>query len=563
MKNKTINHFFRSHCLAQFRRVSVLAITCFIGEANLQAQNYHYRYSHGSGISNYQPQGKSIVIDNAQCGVATCNSILMDNGTSDFQLMFVTPNGSFTSAYKFGTSEGNEICNGLCKSINYSNQYILCGQSTNHKFLVIKVDNTGAVLWSKEITFSYENSEAITVFPVQAGNLVDEGYIVVGNSNSTTGINSVAVAKFKENGVLAWSAEYNIGTKILATDAMPRKSTNERIFSVVGFREYSGIFLMNIFSGNGNLYNTQGANYRLQPSVALFNPQLTEIFNASEENIAITFQRDASSSNSVAHYAFKTEGLTLYAPIWGRRYYRSGQHGYMNSDLFTMSNGKLSALGSYSTFDGINTKANPYVLRFDPSGNITSYRDYNVGGYEMGASLIESCGSAYEVFTSFVISQGAINQRIIKKSIATEPDCSSSVSWQQANEEVVKELNNITKLVAGTSADYEVTGEALSAVKYDCFNNEVNRLGYTTNISEGRQEREQWFYPNPAQEKIHLQLGEQPEKVTLYEITGKVIYSAQLSGEASIDLNGISTGVYFLEKSDVNGSLERQKVIIR
>lgn len=552
----------------------LLALFCFIG-AN--GQNFNYEYRNNNGYSITQPLGKSIVEMDAQCGVATVNSIYNDNGFLDFQITFLKPTGDFYASYSFGDLNGNDVCHGVCKSLEYNDQFLMCGRSSNNLMLVMKVDMAGNVIWSKEISFSFIDSEGITVFPVN-NNPNDKGYIIVGNSNSTGGTNSVAAAKIDEAGNLIWSAEYNMGVKLQMTDAIARTSLNDRVVSITGYRQFGGIFYLNIYAYNGAIFYYPGATYDLVNPTSLYGPQLTEIEDSGLKETVITFGRNAFNANSVGIYAFRTEGYSDFSVSWAKYYAQPGQHGYINSDLITLSTGRVSLIGGVNTYTGgsPNTIIHPYILNINVNGSLGQARDFDVGEYEFSGSAIESCGSGYEAFNAFNLNYGTQwDIKVIKQDSPGMIECEDLLTWDSVDEDIEVAPINMTSLFVGTISDYDVVSLDHNDDRFNCFGNPMmaihnefeSNLDYIDGAATAGiftdENNQNWFYPNPANNNVQLQLTGGSHQISIYSVSGEILLSEQYSNSEMIDLSHFSSGVYFIEKKDNSGLLTREKLVIQ
>lgn len=556
-----------------------LFLSLLIGSGiTASAQNFNYRYVNDLEYNVAQPQGKSIVEFDGNCGIATVNSLRNSDGFYDFQVTFLEPDGSLLQSYTFGYPTRNEFCHGVCKSIEYNDQLLLCGKSSNDQFLVIKIDLNGNVIWSKEIVFPVENAEAITIFPVD-NTAFPKGYIVVGNSNSVTGANAVAAVKLDESGVVDWSAQYSMGTKILMTDAIIGSNYNDRIFTVVGNEQANGIFYMNVYANTGNIFYYPGAKFSLPTQEPLYNAHLTEINDNGDRHHILTFGRSTFTPNSVGVYAMRLEGYSSFSPIWAKHYEQTGQqHGYINSDLQLMSTNSASLVGGISTLvSSVPTLVqtiNPYVLNIDFDGNLNSTVEYNAGGYEFTGSLIESCNSGYEVFNSFSLESGSRwDLRVIKKDNPGPVGCSTNLPWADVVEEVEENPLGMVAQFSGVAVDHPLPANQIDALKYDCngglvlvraddpgegFINDqaianLQEEGSTTN----------WFYPNPATNQLTIEAGSATSLIQVFDPAGRLVIKREVTGQLTIALSNLEPNVYIIFKQDENGQVHYEKLVIQ
>jgi hypothetical protein len=69
------------------------------------------------------------------------------------------------------------------------------------------------------------------------------------------------------------------------------------------------------------------------------------------------------------------------------------------------------------------------------------------------------------------------------------------------------------------------------------------------------------IYPNPSSGQFNLNLGSGQWKVSVYDITGRLVFENQCEGRSTIDLSSYQHGMYFMKAT--NGILEvNEKVIV-
>ncbi|MFN2395425.1 MAG: T9SS type A sorting domain-containing protein [Bacteroidales bacterium] len=72
------------------------------------------------------------------------------------------------------------------------------------------------------------------------------------------------------------------------------------------------------------------------------------------------------------------------------------------------------------------------------------------------------------------------------------------------------------------------------------------------------------IYPNPAKDKIYVELSAGFERIRLFNITGlQVMEVAGNSEKAILDVENLPSGIYLLKLSDTEGQIYTQKIVIR
>ena len=111
------------------------------------------------------------------------------------------------------------------------------------------------------------------------------------------------------------------------------------------------------------------------------------------------------------------------------------------------------------------------------------------------------------------------------------------------------------KKIAIGSFGYGINPGSISVViVHDDYDNAVEHQGITI--------RPYLFYPNPAQNELHLQYSPdmKPKEIELYDLQGRLVRS-QSNGLESISLQGLSAGQYLMKVTLENGKVFTDKVV--
>lgn len=83
----------------------------------------------------------------------------------------------------------------------------------------------------------------------------------------------------------------------------------------------------------------------------------------------------------------------------------------------------------------------------------------------------------------------------------------------------------------------------------------------TTGIEESSSKKEMDIYPNPASNEFQISITEQKSKLSIYSITGELVFQSQLNnGQNKIDISNFESGIYLIEVENENGAMQ-QKLI--
>ena len=71
------------------------------------------------------------------------------------------------------------------------------------------------------------------------------------------------------------------------------------------------------------------------------------------------------------------------------------------------------------------------------------------------------------------------------------------------------------------------------------------------------------FYPNPIEDRLNIKSEEQLKQISIFDLTGKMIYQENNPSSLNIHINAIQwqTGIYFLEVINENGMIEIRKLL--
>lgn len=128
------------------------------------------------------------------------------------------------------------------------------------------------------------------------------------------------------------------------------------------------------------------------------------------------------------------------------------------------------------------------------------------------------------------------------------------------------DINSLIPLTANMRliarvADWNAQGGNLAEGGLDNFSITEGMLG----INETTQQNSIQLYPNPTDGNFTLVSNETMKKITLLDITGRIILSRNISGKEFISniSSELSNGIYHLMIEKENGSVEIEKLIIR
>lgn len=545
-------------------KLAGLTALLYFSCGNLLAQDFNNTYLEANGRPIVKPKGNSLVVSDA-CRIYTANSARGFGATRDFQLTSLYPDGTFNNSYRYGASGADEFCHGLSQSMEALDEFLLCGESMSNNMLVMKVDLSGNVIWSKEVSFAGQFSEAISIIPTN-NNPFDKGYIVIGNCGD-----HIAAVKFDEAGTVMWKHEYSSNFPMEMTDATLHKGINHRILTITGNYDNSGddhIFAFTIMTGTGFIFQYPHA---YESDLGIKDPQIVEVnpdLASFSYDVMLTFEK--SNGAMIFPYqelgAVRIDAYNLGNVVWNY-YYEPGQLWKVeNNDLARVGTNRFTALGEIHFW--------PYLMQIDDNGNFGSVRSF-VDVVTEPASLAESCGTGTEVFNGAKV--GADDLRVVKQdNILTPLSCALEYTWPRNNLVFDAYDISVVRTPSGTVSNYALSVEqVLIDDVFNCLGDPLMVIENETEISyddfdievvAGLGEEngnEQWFYPNPTAEQLTLNLTESDIQIAIYSLSGELIWNTTKQGRTTLNITDYAKGVYVIERSGVAGTVDRERLVIQ
>jgi hypothetical protein len=117
----------------------------------------------------------------------------------------------------------------------------------------------------------------------------------------------------------------------------------------------------------------------------------------------------------------------------------------------------------------------------------------------------------------------------------------------------------ITGQTIGSTLNYAVKfayQNGLSVTKYFTY-----VVGSSCSLSiESASELQQYFYPNPVENKLNLQLLDDQNEIVLTDILGQKLQEETVNASHIIDMSAFRSGIYFLKVKNVHG-IQNVKII--
>lgn len=549
-----------------FRQLSFMgSLVCFftLMSTLTQAQVYNNRYTEASSLIALNCKGKSVVDDG--CRTVVLNSMQNNMLNYDFHLSVLDQTGVLMSSFYYGDPSANEYANALCISHNVGSGYIAVGKSSNNEFLIMKIDGSGNLFWTTEVSFGSGTAEAIEILPVIGTNR----YVVVGNNG-----NEIAACGIDDNGNYLWSYEYPFSSsyaynRVTDINYVGDQSNPLGAHIAVSGEHHTGtmedVFVFHMYDYNGEpLY---GSIYEHSLGYALRQPQVVQHPNSTNE-IAVTLSQNQNVwggpmreivlfNTDVANYSIINQDAYNYPPMYD----------LWNEDLI-YNNGNFIALGT----EHINpSEYNEYLLYLDPSGAFITEHSINEGNTEFASSITESCVPD-EILIDGAVRIGPTQEMRVIRNDGSLINCMTDHVWNQLPSYLYEIPVDVTADIIGGPNGYNYPATPTDMTDYfDCYGNPLLPItdetgditeSYFAGLNEETAENE-WIYPNPSTGIVNIQLGDEVEALYIFNVNGEVVYTNTSSNLIILDASEWSNGIYIVQRSLKNGEVERDKLILK
>lgn len=212
------------------------------------------------------------------------------------------------------------------------------------------------------------------------------------------------------------------------------------------------------------------------------------------------------------------------------------------------NDGKIMIGGNFSTFNGV---ANARVARLNANGNLDT--TFNPGANIDGAvqTLALQADNKVIIAGGFTKYGTTLSNKIMRLNEDGTLDTTFNVGSgtnNSINKLVLDQNNNV--LIGGVFTNYNGSGK-----------NRIARiLNVVTSLSttEFKGKAETGVYPNPFTSEIHINTKEKVTQVSVYDISGKLVY---VSAQKDLNLSHLPNGTYILKAMAGNKILTVKKII--
>ncbi len=425
-------------------------------------------------------------------------------------------------------------------SICDDGSYLIAGYTTEfysgyEDVFLMKLDQNGDTLWTRQEGETYGIEQAHCITPVSDG-----GFIVAGIADGTTGFVPF-LSRYDPAGTKIWQQEYN--------DPYPdgyawhALQSGDTTFAVCGTYQYSkggaelwgqNVFVMSVNLAGEVLWNISKGNIGVHYG--------TSMVRAEDGGLVVGGMFDTPDEFTDA-WLFKVSetGSSKWNKTIG-----GDQSTESAWDIKETPDGGFIMLGNY--FQGIVLmNADFYLVKTDGSGNVEWTRTYGLEGEdERGASVDVTNDGGY-ILCGETESYGAGNEDVWL--IRTDP--SGDTLWTQTYGGIYGDEGYSVKatadggfIIAGMTENNTAGGTDIYVIKTNFLGTQV---GIDQHISG---EVRTTVYPNPVTDEVYLTTDRIPVACRLTAANGTVLKSKAIHlfnpGSPVIRLDGMAPGIYFL-----------------
>jgi aminopeptidase YwaD len=123
------------------------------------------------------------------------------------------------------------------------------------------------------------------------------------------------------------------------------------------------------------------------------------------------------------------------------------------------------------------------------------------------------------------------------------------------------ETLNPTTLTIGSTYYIKVQDYSSTLPTTFSFTVAVQSTAVATDVEASTSVQQINLFPNPAQNILNVENIQMQTTIELVDLTGRVLFSREISSDSHIDLSEFAEGVYILKLS-VNGVVENRRVVL-
>lgn len=243
---------------------------------------------------------------------------------------------------------------------------------------------------------------------------------------------------------------------------------------------------------------------------------------------------------------------------------------------FTSTNNYMSYIEQDNTTFEINAYVNDLSVNYTISGGqVVAGSPFSLGEMVVSPQVMSVNPSNGEIYVAYIHGP-PMTQSIVRKfgcgtvSIDYSSDDNelyvssahaptASYEWRKCGETDVISVG--TFISPTESGDYQVTvSEGNCVITSACYTVDLS-TGEPASIGTNEQ-ADLLMFPNPASSEVTIINAENNTDLTIYDLTGQVVYQNSFSGAIKINTENWSTGVYLLNLSDTN-QIRTKRLIIK
>ncbi len=545
------------------KRILVLFVLLFVGNCFGQTPNWVWgRQAMGTSSQ----EGLSVATDvsgnvyaTGTLGISTGTTMifdtttLIDTGLNDIFIVKYDSNGNRLWAKRIGGSgievansiatdfHGNVYLAGYFASSTISFDTIILTNTGSDDIFLAKYDSNGNVLWAKSATGNNSDIGYSVTTDVQGnvylGGMFYSPTITFDTITVTnTGGWDMLIVKYDENGNPLWAKSAN--------------GNNTDVVYSIATDTSSNVYVTGYFASTTLVFGTY----------TLTNMGGADIFIVKyDKNGNVIWGKSEGGSASEAGNSIATDETGVYLT------------GYFNSPTIIFGSTTLTNSGSNDMYIAKYSQAGTVLWANSAGGNGID-NGYGVSTNTSGIYLTGGFKSSKIIFglDTLLFPTGATDPMfLIKYDINGNVICASSLASGGddvcavatdgfGNVYIAGDFEGANTFIIGADILTESSGELFFIAKYNCNSTTVpvNELTNPESLS---------LYPNPANTSFTIESTNKIQSITVINVIGEVVSTSSPNGNSktTIDLTRVAKGIYFVQITDENKTVENKKIVVQ
>ena len=472
------------------------------------------------------------------------------NNSKDFLLLKLDVSGNLLWSKYFGTT-ADDIPTDVKEMSN--GKIMLCGYTflngvNNTDILLINIDTSGTVIWSK--TFGGAQND----YGFKMASAIDSSVVVAGQTLSYgVNISSGYALKINSVGNIVWSLT-NSSPTILNACFKSIDNTFDGNFILTGFWQSPGYYLTPLIKVD--VFGNVVAACQISGPTNYFGYDIKSIPGG---DFIIVGKEVTSTSDTGSVLVMRANPLTL--SITFVKNFHTANFETANSVVVT-PDANFAYSGKQASNNGFNITEKGFLTKLNLSGNALFSKDYQPSGYN------NSINSIIVTHDNNLLMTGKISPSIgfytsiylIKVQLSTGLSGCDDSNFVYSSSSLINGLTlSSNNNFGGVSSSVIVSDSLANVLQNDlCTTVGLQELNFNNEVGS--------VYPNPSNGNfnIHFDNNLSEKTIQIFNVTGNIVYKKNKikCSEVEFNLTTQPKGIYFLKVFDQN-KISESKIVLQ